>query len=197
MKLNMTVRALLAVTLGAVALTAPGNAGAIDSGQSSPPGAEVGRAPDVGQARFEGRTIDLKRGWGEAKACHVDNELDVTCYRSERAMEKALGINAASGGDYPSAANGYATCGSSLKLYWGSYYNTPVLYMTVRGTWTTLSWFGSDNVISSYKMGSCGATFRSGSYGTGSTYPGPTWAWARRSTMGWGWNNVLSSLYIY
>lgn len=194
MKRNLTLRALLVLGLGAVAVITPNAAGAIDSGRSS---GSVEVVDDLGVARFEGRQIDLKTSWGDAEACHVTNDLDVTCYRTERQMDRALGINAASGGDYPSAANGYATCGSSLKLYWGSYYNTPVLYMTVRQSWTTLSWFGSDNVISSYKVGACYTTMRSGSYGTGSTYPGPTWAWAKRTTMGYGWwDNVLSSVYI-
>ena len=112
-------------------------------------------------------------------------------------MDEKHGINARTLGDYPSNANGYASCPSSVKLYSWSWYGTPVLYLTTRGSWTTLSWFGFDNITSSYKVGHCSAVFRSGSYGGGSTYPGPTWAWARRTTMGWSWDNVLSSTYMY
>jgi hypothetical protein len=191
MKLNLTARALVAVSMGAIAIIAPTDAGAVDSGRASPAAAERGRA------NFEGRSIDLQKGWGNAKACHVSETLEVTCYRSEKAMDKAMGLSARAGGDYPSAANGYASCGSSLRLYRNNYYSSPVLYLTTRGSWTSLSWFGFNNVTSSYRVGACSAVFRSGNYGGGSTYRGGTWAWARRSTMGYGWDNVLSSTYIY
>ncbi len=191
MQLTLTARALLAVAMGAIAVIAPTDAGAVDQGQ--PPDVSLQR----GRATFEGRTIDLQKGWGAAQACHVAEDLEVTCYRSERAMDKAHGLDRNGGGDYPSAANGYASCGSYLRLYKYNYYSTPALYLTSRGTWLTLSWFGFDNTVSSFKIGGCAVTFRSGSYGGGSTYPGPYWAWAQRSTMGWGWDNVLSSVYIY
>jgi len=191
MKLTLTLRALAVVAIGA-AVIAPTDAGAVDSGRS------IATQAPVGRADFEGRTIDLQKGWGDAQACHVAEDLNVTCWRTEAAMDDALGVAHYAGGDYPSEANGYASCGSSLRLYKNSYYNTPVLYLTTRGSWTTLSWFGYDNVVSSYRVGSCSATFRSGSYGSGVTYPGPTWAWAKRSTMGYGWwDNALSSTYMY
>lgn len=194
MNLSLTARALIAVALGAIAVITPTDAGAVDNGVD---GREVAAAASLGKAQFEGRTIDLKKGWGDAQACHVREDLSVKCYRTEKAMDADLGLAHRAGGDYPSNANGYASCSSSLRLYSYSYYGTPVLYLTTRGSWTTLSWFGFDNITSSYRVGACSALFRSGSYGGGSTYPGPTWAWARRSTMGWSWDNVLSSVYIY
>ncbi len=190
MKLSLTARALVAVAMGAIAVIAPTDAGALDNGKSS-------AVAERGLAEFEGRTIDLKEGWGDARACHVDENLDVTCYRSEAQMDRALGLSATDRGGAPSEAHGFASCSSSLRLYWNSYYSGPVLYLTSRQSWITLSWFGFDNVTSSYKVGACSSLFRSGSHGTGSTYPGGTWAWAQRSTMGYGWDNVLSSVYIY
>ena len=181
----------MALALGTIAVIAPTDAGAVDSGRGELVLVERGKAT------FEGRTIDLQKGWGDAEACHVAEDLTTTCYRSEAAMDAAHGLNVRTGGDYPSAANGYASCGSSLRLYWNSYYNSPVLYLTTRWSWTTLSWFGYDNVTSSFKVGGCSVTFRSGSYGGGSTYPGPYWAWSARATMGYGWDNVLSSVFIY
>jgi hypothetical protein len=191
MRLTLIARAVVVVAMGAVAVIAPADAGAVGSGRSRD------LASERGLATFEGRTIDLQQGWGDAKACHVAEDLAITCYRSERAMDASHGLDVRSGGDYPSAANGYISCGSSLRLYWDTYYSYPVLYLTTRGSWTNLGWFGYDNRISSYKVGSCQSLFRSGNYGAGSTFPGPTYAWARRSTMGWGWDNVLSSIYIY
>lgn len=190
MKLTLTTRALFAVAIGALAVIAPTDAGAIDSG------GRAARPEPPTTATFEGRTIDLRTGWGDAQACHVAEDFAVTCHRSEAAMDKAHGLAVRAGGDYPSAANGYASCGSSLRLYKYNYYSTPVLYLTTRYQWINLSWYGYDNAVSSYKVGACSATFRSGSYGGGSSYPGPTYAWAQRSTMGWGWDNVMSSIYI-
>jgi len=191
MRLSLTARALMAAALGTIAIIAPTDAGAVNDGR------DVASEASKGRANFEGRTIDLQKGWGDAQACHVAEDFSVTCYRSEKAMDKALGLAHRGGGDYPNAANGYASCWSSLRLYKNSYYGTPVLYLTTRQSWTNLSWFGYDNVVSSYRVGACGVTMRSGSYGGGSNYPGPKWAWAQRSTMGWSWDNVLSSLYIH
>ncbi|MGI9644114.1 MAG: hypothetical protein ACR2O6_02245 [Ilumatobacteraceae bacterium] len=192
MNLSLTARALIAAALGAIAVITPTDAGAVNNGRDV-----VVDEARLGKARFNGREIDLQKGWGNAKACHVAEDLSVTCYGSERAMDNALGVAHRAGGDYPSSANGYASCGSSLRLYSYNYYGSPVLYLTTRWSWTNLSWFGFNNRTSSYRVGGCSALFRSGSYGGGSTYPGPTWAWARRSTMGWSWDNVLSSTYIY
>lgn len=192
MHTSLAARALLAVAVGAITVFAASDAGAVDNGKD---GGDIAAVSSI--AQFEGRSIDLKQGWGDAQACHVAEDLSITCFRTEKQMDDALGLKHVAGGDYPSAANGYASCGSSLRLYRNSYYSTPVLYLTTRWSWITLSWFGFDNVTSSYKVGACQSLFRSGSYGTGSTYPGWTGAYAKRSTMGWSWDNVLSSVYIY
>lgn len=200
MKLTMTSRALAAVALGAVLVIGSTGVSAVDRGNADtddPPGREIGEDRSNGRANFEGRTIDLQQSWEDAQACHVAEDLSITCYRTEQAMDAALGLAHVAGGDYPNQANGFSSCGSSLKLYRYNYYGTPVLYLTVRGSWTTLSWFGFDNVTSSYRIGSCQSLLRSGSYGGGSTYPGPTHPWAMRGTMGWYWDNVVSSTYMY
>lgn len=199
MRLTLTLRALLTVALGAVALVVPAAAGAVnpdgDHPHGEPPGLDVATERSLGRAQFEGRTINLQDSWEDAEACHIAQDLAITCYKTEKEMDDALGLAHRAGGDYPSQANGFATCGSSLKLYKNKYYGTPVAYLTVRGAWTNMSWFGFDNQVSSYRIGACYSVFRSGSGGSGSTYPGPTHAYAMRGTMGWYWDNVLSSTW--
>lgn len=201
MRTTLISRALLTVALGAVAVIAPSGADAVnpngDNNGSDAPGRDIAAEASMGRANFDGRTIDLQKSWEDAEACHVAQDLSVTCYRTEKEMDDTLGIAHRGGGDYPSQANGYSSCGSSLKMYKNSYYGTPVLYLTTRWSWTTLSWFGFDNQVSSYRVGSCSAVFKSGSYGSGSTYPGPTSAWNMRTSMGWYWDNVVSSTYMY
>lgn len=199
------VVAALAVCTSA-ALT-PALVGAIDSGRGGV-GSAGGVGPPVaidlnrGEARFEGRTIDLSKDWEGAEACHVADELVTTCYRTEDEMDQALGITdrmpvdvQRTGG--PEGLRAYATCQYALRLYKNSYYGGQVLYITSRWQFVNLSWFGFDNAVSSYRVGGCASLFRSGSYGSGSTYPGPTYAWASAPYMYWGWDNVISSVYQY
>ena len=126
MKPTQTLRAIVVVALGTIAVVAPTDVGAVDSGRRD------SVALEPGLATFEGRTIDLQKSWGDAEACHVAEDLTVTCYRSEAAMDAAHGLVAKTGDDYPSAANGYASCGSYLRLYKNTYYNTPALYLSTR-----------------------------------------------------------------
>lgn len=191
MKLTLPARALIAFALGAATL-APLTANAAESGITVAD-ESAGRSIAI----FEGETLDLSKGWGDARACWVD-DLETKCFRSEAALDAALEkagklVEKPGRRDLESARA--ASCSSSLRVYSGTYYNGYLLYLSSRWTWINLSWFAFDNVTSSYKIGACSTTFRSGSYGTGMTYWGNTSAWAQRSTMS-GWDNVLSSLYI-
>lgn len=154
-------------------------------------------------AAFEGVSLDLSKSWGDAGACWVDEDGAATCYRTEKDMDAAI---VAAGGDlgYPAArpdredlANGarMASCSSSLRLYRNNSYSGGTLYLTQRYSWINMSWYGFDNDTSSYRVGACSTTFRSGSYGGGTTYWGGTGAYNSRSSMT-GWNNVLSSVRI-
>lgn len=193
MKLSLTARALLSGALAAAAL-APITVSAADSGRSggldARPAIEVTRS----LATFEGRTIDLSKDWDGAQACHLDGSGDITCYRSEAELRRAVpqAVSTSSADRHGVRA---AYCSTSLRVYRNNSYSGGLVYISQRWTWINLSWFGFDNTVSSYRVGSCSATFRSGSYGTGSTYGGGTWAWAARSSMP-GWNNVLSSVRL-
>lgn len=206
MRLTLNARALIAVALGA-SLVLPLTASAADSGRSP----SIGEAGDAVAARsiaeFEGAQLDLRTGWGDATACWVREDASVTCYRTEAALDAAVarerGVlidqpTPSTLGDGFARANGFraATCSVSAKLYKGSWYSYSVLYISTRYMWLNMSWYGFDNSVSSYKIGACSTTFRSGSYGGGSTYGGGTYAWRWRSSMG-SWDNVLSSVYIY
>lgn len=193
MKLTRTTRALIALALGAVTISPL----AADAAEPGTPNPSIDASNGRSQATFEGTTLDLSTSWGDARACWVDEE-ETTCYRTEAALDRALvkaGLLADAPGRPDVEGARAASCNSSLRVYSGNYYTGYLLYLSARWTWINLSWFAFDNVTSSYKIGSCSATFRSGSYGTGMTYWGGTNAWSQRVSMP-GWDNVLSSLYI-
>lgn len=151
-------------------------------------------------ASFEGATLDLSKSWGDAGACWVGEDGAATCYRTEKDMDAAI---VAAGRDLGYAvaehdlAHGArrASCSSSLRLYRSNSYTGGTLYLTQRYSWINMSWYGFDNDASSYRVGACSTTFRSGSNGGGTTYWGGTSAYNSRSSMT-GWNNVLSSVRI-
>lgn len=139
-------------------------------------------------ATFEGRTIDLSKGWGDARACTVD-ATGVTCYRSELSMDQAESLTAGVGTSVASL-----TCSPALRLYDGTSFTGTVLFITTRGALVTLASLGFDNVTSSYRIGGCSANLYSGTL-TGLN-PGNTAANVQSATMLSGWNNVLSSVLV-
>ena len=139
-------------------------------------------------ATFEGHTIDLSKGWGDARACTVEAS-GVTCYRSELSMNQAESLT--SSGE---AAVASLTCSPALRLYDGASFTGTVLFITTRGALVTLASLGFDNVTSSYRIGGCAANLYSGVL-TG-LYPGNTAANAQSATMLAGWSNVLSSVLV-
>ncbi len=137
-------------------------------------------------AVFEGEVIDLQADRGDAVACAI-TDTGNRCYRSEAAMDRAEQTQ-------PAARAG--SCSSSVRLYNGTGYSGNVTSIYATGTWVNLSTYGVDNTTSSYRIGACSAAFRSGSYGTGSNYPGSTSAYSSSATMLSGWNNVVSSVRL-
>jgi len=145
-------------------------------------------------ASFEGTTINLAHGWGDAVACTADG-YSTTCFRSDADMDAHL----ASGAGSESATRAesvFAACSTSLRLYDGTNYSTPVLSLSSRGVWTNLSSYGFDNRTSSYRVGACAAYFAENASGGGSWYPGNTAAGAQSSSMLSGWDNRVSSIYL-
>jgi hypothetical protein len=192
MKLTLTARALTSIAIVASTLV-PIAVHAAESGIRIPNAAP---ASERSLAHFEGTTIDLSKNWGKATACWIDKSGSATCYRTEAEMDAAISATGKAGA--PNVGpHGLrrASCSSSLRLYRNNYYGGTVLYLTQRYFWINLSWYGLNNTTSSYKVGGCSTTFRSGNSGSGSTYWGGTWAWASKSTMS-GWDNVLSSVKI-
>ena len=145
-------------------------------------------------ATFEGHTIDLSLGWGDAHACMVD-DMGVTCFRSEQAMDQVqVAINARTQLASVAPAVALSLCSTALRLYDGTSFSGSVLSITSRGALVSLSGLGFDNVTSSYKVGACGAHLYSGIQ-TG-LYPGNTAANAQATSMLSGWDNTISSVLI-
>lgn len=142
------------------------------------------------EATFEGRTIRLADGWGEAQACATDG-VDTRCYRTEEQLQVAEAETARS------ISSRAASCSSSLHLYNGTSYTSNALYMSSRGVLYNLSSYGFNNITSSYKIGACSAVFYDGTTGGAPVYPGTTSSYAWRSSMVSGWNNRVGSVYIY
>lgn len=204
MKLRLTSRALIAAAIGAT-ICIPVAAQAADPGNAAGSDVALEHRADRSIAAFEGRNIDLSQDWGDAKACLIDEAGDASCYRSEAALDaamKAKGMPVAADESRPNGIRGLlsanaATCGVSARFYSGFWYSGNVLVIGYKYYWTNMSWFGFDNITSSYKMGLCYGTLRSGSYGSGSTYyGGPTGPYGQDAYMG-SWDNVLSSVYLY
>lgn len=139
-------------------------------------------------ATFEGDIIDMSGDRSNAVACAITDSGN-RCYRSEAAMDQAERSAPRSGAR---AAN----CSSSVRVYSGSSHTGSITSISTRGSWINLSASGADNTTSSYKIGSCSATFRSGQFGTGSNYPGTTSAGTQRTSMVSGWDNRVSSVLL-
>lgn len=149
-------------------------------------------------AWYGGELIDLSHGWQGAEACHFgpDPDLPGVCFNSESAMDSALAVLVTRD------VGGYGTmsssCSSSLRLYDGTGYSGASLNLTSRGTWHNLSSYGFDQRTSSFKVGACAAKFTDYANGGGPAYPlSHTQAYDQSSSMLSGWDNDVSSVYIY
>lgn len=175
------IKTLPIAALVATALLATGSpvAGAEESAEA--------RASVV--AEFEGGTIRLADGWGEATACH-QSDAGVRCYRSEAEMDQAeVPLD-------PATGRLASSCSSSLKLYRSTGQSGGVLELTQQNTNLNLATFGFSNDTESYRVGACSAKFYDATSGTGTSYPGSTSAYASSSSMLSGWANRVSSVRI-
>jgi hypothetical protein len=146
-------------------------------------------------ARFEGKQIDLSKGWGDARACLVARGAGVVeCFRDQGGLlvrESQLQAQIASS---PTVAA--TTCSSPLRLYADASYGGRELDFYDRGYWQNLSTWSFDNQLSSYKVGSCGVYLADYANGGGSWYPGNTSPGHDEPSMLSGWNDRISSIYI-
>lgn len=153
-------------------------------------------------ATFEGEQIDLSEGWGEAQACLIWNDFGVSeCFRSEAEMDERIAELEEANGKSPLVGDpvlsGGSTCSGSLRLYDGTSYSSPVLFLADRFQWLNLSAYGFDQKTSSYRVGPCFAYFADLTNGGGDWYPtSRTEAWDEYPSMINGWNNDVSSVYI-
>lgn len=175
---------LLLVALVAIAILPAGSASA-------------GQPPTGATAEFSGTIINLAEDWEGATACHVDHD-GAVCFESEAAMDAWLTdterLEPETGGGSARVSN----CSSYLRLYDGTGYGGATLSLLVRSQWLNLSSYGFDQKTSSYKIGPCKALFSDLTGGGGARYPSYlTEAYDQSWSMISGWNNDVSSVYIY
>lgn len=178
---------------------------------------EAHRARHAPAASFEGRAIDLTRGWGDARTCVVwDQDGETTCFRTEQAADAAVArrdraaARAAMVDATTTAPSLVATsprdrwsdlprvqltstCSGWLTLYEHSGYAGRSLWFRDRGYYQDLAAWGFANQTSSFRVGPCGATFRDGGW---SSYPGWTGPSASSPSMLAGWNDRVRYLRI-
>lgn len=137
-------------------------------------------------ARFEAIVLNLADSWGEAGAC-TTSPVETVCFRTEADMDVYLDQHR------PDAP---LTCASALRLYRGVVGSGQVLNLSTQWTTLNLANYGFDNDTSSYRVGACSAELADGNDGSGA-YPGDTGAYASADYMLSGWDNRISSVYIY
>jgi hypothetical protein len=152
-------------------------------------------------ATYNGHTINLRKGWGGAKACLVwRSHAILECFSTDSALklrESQLKAQMASTAKTAGAAKAAASyvCSSPLNLYSGMGFGGLHLALWDEGYWQQLSWYGFANATESFIDGACGFHLAQGNYGYGWWYPGYTGAWSYTWDMG-SWNNTTNSVYI-
>ncbi len=152
-------------------------------------------------AHFEGRTIDLRVSWEEATACTSDG-VATWCFRTEAEMDAFLAAQGKPTGVIDVRLLGIEvsvalSCSPSVRVYAATSYIGTTINLTTAGVAHNMSTYGLDNQVSSYKVGACDAEFYDGANRTGTAYPGNTNAWALGPSMTLGWDNRVSSIWIY
>lgn len=166
--------------------------------QSVESGGSPSNESDEGLAVYEGRIIDLRDGWGEAKACLVwSRDALPECFSSEPLLLERLDELRESAETKEPAMQLSSSCSTSLRLYDGVGYSGSVLYLSTRSVWMDLSDYGWNNRTSSFKIGACSSYFADYANGGGDWYPtNQTQAWDVASSMNSGWNNDVTSVYM-
>ena len=155
---------------------------------------ETSRSPSI--AGFYGTLVDLRSGWGGAAACATDG-IETQCFLTEQELDQyltpSIGFSAMRAlGDIGIEA----VCSTTVRLYANTFFGGTVLAISISAAVVNLSTWSFSNVTSSYKIGSCPATFYDGANAVPPVYPGGTLAGASATVMWTGWDNRVSSLYI-
>lgn len=166
-----------------------------------------GHTPDprAAFASFEGRTIDLGRDWGDARACLVWRQGGISeCFRTEQALDareaqlapRREATTATSAATSTATAYYSYSCSSSLRLYEYNWYGGRRLSFWDRGWWQNLSDYGFEDRTSSYIVGACPVWLAEHADGGGAWYDGPTYPYAGEPGMPWYWQDRISSIYV-
>ena len=179
------------------------------------PGVTPGGHSTRGNARFEGRTIDLRTGWGDARACvvwHQDGETD--CFRTDEDAEQAVtqrdravalaalhavGPQAVRPADWRLAGpavpqvGAISTCADWLTLYEHVGFAGRSLRFHDQSIYQDLADWGFAAQTSSYRIGGCATTLRDSGW---DAYPGSTGAGDTAASMLSGWNDRIRYLRI-
>jgi hypothetical protein len=189
--------AIVALLAALLVVTATGVAAAADGAH---------RRAMPGQASFEGRQIDLTRGWGDAQACVVwTRDGDTECFRTDAAADAAVDRRARiqrlatavrSGGptvDLAPRVQVATSCADWLHLYEHVGFGGRSLRFRDRGFTQDLASWGFAGQTSSFRVGGCPATFRDAGW---AEYPGASGADASAWSMASGWNDRVRYLRI-
>lgn len=157
----------------------------------------VGAAPSRGAsiAQFEGGTIDLRNGWGEAEACATDG-VSTECFRTEDELDQFLTTDTTLRLGALGDVGIQSACSTVLKLFSNPSFSGSVLALSTRFAVINLSTWSFSNITSSYSVGACSSTFYDGANAVPPVYPGNTTAGASAASMLAGWDNRISSVYI-
>lgn len=174
---------------------------------------EAQRTPETAPAtaRFEGRTIDLHRDWGAARACVVwSSDAPVDCYRTEQAADQAVRRREAQearqasstqqadeppGDEIEDAVSLLAgSCASWLTLYDGVGWSGASVRFRDRGYWQDLGRYGFAYRTSSYTTGACSVTLADAGWSAYRGYTGPYYSAYRMAS---GWDNRVRYLKIH
>jgi hypothetical protein len=141
-------------------------------------------------ARFEGRWIDLRGGWGQARSCLIYPGRAPECFRTTAEMKaRAASLEGSASPDL--------SCSTPLTLHAGQYQGGATLLVYVRGLWVNLSTYSFDNRTSSFTVGACAAELAAQSGGNGNHYQRCLYAGCVEDVMAPGWDNVVSSVYLH
>lgn len=167
----------------------------------APAAAQAAPGTDPGVASYEGRRIDLSRGWQGAGACAVLSTDDVRCYDTEKEMNDALAAeeqpSSAAAVEGASAAAAYCAGRSDLwlTLYEHASFGGRAVSFRDPGYWQNLSTWGFDKAMTSWRNNTyCLAYAAEGAGGGGAWLNLP--ARSSSANVGTAWNDRASSVYL-
>ncbi len=152
-----------------------------------------------GLAQFEGRTIDLSKGWGDAHDCIVSKDLPggAECFRTRAEGDARMqSLRASRSAGSASVNVALASCLTPLQLFKDGLLSGDRLQFWDRGLQSLVPW-GFNDKMSSFITGTCPTHLPDNSDGTGYWYPGNTSANHSEPILAAGWNDRVSAVWNY